>query len=177
MMEPKLPQNLLRLNRFLARHGICSRRKADELIQSGRISIDGMVCREVGTEVDPEKQRIAFDGKVLEQEPPRVYMILNKPLDVVTTKSDPQRRKTVLDMFPQEIVRLGIFPVGRLDSDSEGLLLLSNDGDWTQILLHPGHQVWKEYQVQTDKPLNKEIVKEMKAWYYPGRQEDIAFQN
>ncbi|MDX9752913.1 MAG: pseudouridine synthase [bacterium] len=152
MTEPKNPARL-RLNRLIARFGICSRRKADELIVQGRVSIDGVVCREVGTEVEPSQQRISVDGQLLKKEPPRTYLMLHKPLNVVTTRSDPQNRRTVIDLLPKNLQNTGVFPVGRLDADSEGLLLLSNDGDWSQILLHPQHQVWKEYIVRTDAPI------------------------
>jgi 23S rRNA pseudouridine2605 synthase len=153
----------MRLNRFLARHGICSRRKADEYIQSGRVSIDGIICREVGTNVDPETEKIAFDGKILETEPPRYYILLNKPVGYVTTRNDPQGRSIVTDLLPAQYLEAGIFPVGRLDADSEGLLLLSNDGDWSQVLLHPQHQVWKEYRVETNKPLTPNNSKRLQS--------------
>lgn len=116
--------------------------------------MDGVVCRELGTLVDPDRQRIAVDGKLLENAPSASYILLNKPVGVVTTRSDPQGRRTVLDLLPAAIVDAGVFPVGRLDYDSEGLLILTNDGDWAQVLLHPRREMWKEYRVQTDKPLS-----------------------
>lgn len=160
--HPKQPnKGLLRLNKILARYGFCSRRKADEWILAGRVSVDGIVCRELGVQADPEHQRIAVDGKPLENLPPACYILLNKPVGVVTTRNDPQGRRTVLDLLPQEFVEAGVFPVGRLDYDSEGLLLLTNDGDWGQILLHPRHQIWKEYRVRVDKPLTLEQKKKL----------------
>ncbi len=147
----------IRLNKILAQHGLCSRRQADEWIAAGRISVDGIVCREVGTQVNPHRQRIAVDGKPLENSPAKLYILLNKPKGIVTTRRDPQGRPIVLDLLPKEIVKAGVFPVGRLDCDSEGLLLLTNDGDWCQLLLHPRHEVWKEYLVHTDKALTPEL--------------------
>lgn len=147
----------LRLNKILAQHGLCSRRQADEWIAAGRVSVDGIVCREVGTQVDPLRQRVSVDGKPLENAPAKLYILLNKPKGYVSTRSDPQGRPIVLDLLPREIVKAGVFPVGRLDSDSEGLLLLTNDGNWSQLLLHPRHEVWKEYLVQTDKALTPEL--------------------
>ncbi|MBN2328510.1 MAG: rRNA pseudouridine synthase [Candidatus Omnitrophica bacterium] len=144
----------IRLNKLLARFGLCSRRKADEWIREGRVSVGGIVCREVGVQVDPIQTQVAVDGKPLKNAPPHYYIVLNKPAGYVTTRRDPQRRKTVLDLLPQKFIDAGVFPVGRLDFDSEGLLLLTNDGDWAQILLHPRHQIWKEYIVQIDKPLS-----------------------
>ncbi len=155
------PMNLQRLNKVLSRHGLCSRRKADVWIASGRVTVDGIVCRELGTQVDPSRQRIAVDGKTLSETPDVYYIVLNKPEGVVTTRNDPQGRKTVLDLLPDNIVEAGVFPVGRLDYASEGLLLLTNDGDWSQILLHPRHQFWKEYLVETDRALTLELRKQL----------------
>ena len=143
----------IRLNKLIARHGFCSRRKADEWIQAGRVAIDGIICREVGVQVDPLSQDIAVDGKELENAPPAYYILLNKPTGVITSRTDPQNRKTVLDLLPEQFVKAGVNPVGRLDYDSEGLIILTNDGDWSQILLHPRHQIWKEYIVKTDKAI------------------------
>ncbi len=143
----------IRLNKLLARHGFCSRRKADEWIKAGRVAIDGIICREVGIQVDPSNQDIVVDGNELETAPPLYYILLNKPTGVITSRTDPQNRKTVLDLLPEQLVKAGVNPVGRLDFDSEGLLLITNDGDWSQILLHPRHQIWKEYIVKTDQEI------------------------
>jgi len=151
--QPNPPRNLIRLNKFLARHGLCSRRQADEWILAGRVSVDGLIQREMGVQVDPARQTIAVDGRPLLQAPPPLYIAMHKPAGVVTTLQDPQGRKTVRDLLPESWQGQGVFPVGRLDYDSSGLLLLTNDGDWGQILLHPRHQVWKEYRVTTDQVL------------------------
>lgn len=159
MMEKKQNKqpSPLRLNKVLAQHGLCSRRRADDWIHEGRVAIDGIVCREVGKIVDPSVQRISVDGQILECKPPAVYIALNKPVGVVSTCSDPQGRTTVIDFLDDHLRACGLFPVGRLDSDSEGLMLLTNDGEWNQLLLHPSHQVWKVYQVTADKDLNPNI--------------------
>ncbi|MGC9329430.1 MAG: pseudouridine synthase, partial [Candidatus Hinthialibacter sp.] len=111
----------IRLNKLLARYGLCSRRKADEWIREGRVSVGGVVCRELGVQVDPRHTLIAVDGKPLENAPPHYYIALYKPIGYVTTRRDPQRRKTVLDLLPSIFITAGVFPAGRLDYDSEGL--------------------------------------------------------
>jgi pseudouridine synthase len=158
-----LPSEPIRLNKLLARYGLCSRRKADEWIQTGRVAIDGIICREMGTQVDPTRERITVDGKDLEIAPELTYIAFNKPINVLCTKDDPQGRKTVMDCLSEELNSKGIFPVGRLDQDSEGLLLLTNNGDWAQVLVHPKHEIWKEYFVITDKPLHSEKLNILKS--------------
>ncbi len=159
MTQPKRKQPpqtaTVRLNQLIARHGLCSRRKADEWIEAGRVSVDGVTCRQLGTRIDPASQRVAVDGTVLRAAPEALYLALNKPRGYVTTRDDPQGRPIVMDLLPSEFKQAGLFPAGRLDMDSEGLLLLTNDGDWSRILLHPSHQVWKEYLVQVDRPLSQ----------------------
>ncbi len=145
----------IRINHLLARYGFCSRRKADDWVRAGRVSVDGVICRQVGTRVDPGEQRIAVDGKLLQKPPVYEYIALHKPRGVITTTNDPRGRPTVMEYLPSELKSKGIFPVGRLDFDSEGLLLMTNDGDWGRILLHPSHRIWKTYLVRTDRPLTR----------------------
>ncbi len=147
--------DFIRLNQFLARTGLCSRRGADEWIEAGRVAIDGIICKQHGTKVSSQTQRITVDGVPLEQQP-FLYIALYKPMGTVTTRNDPHGRKTVMDLLPQDLIDAGIFPIGRLDYNTEGLLLFTNDGDWSNILLHPHHKVWKEYFITTDQPLSKE---------------------
>lgn len=135
------PADGLRLNRVLAQAGVASRRRADELIASGRVAVDGLVVREPGRRV-AAGERVTLDGDVLRREPP-AYILLNKPEGVVTTARDPQGRRTVLDLVR---TRLRVFPVGRLDAGTTGLLLLTNDGDLAQRLAHPRHGVEKTYR-------------------------------
>ncbi|MBZ0257497.1 rRNA pseudouridine synthase [bacterium] len=147
-----LPKNI-RLNKLLAGRGLCSRREADRWIEQGRVSIDGIVCRELGVCVDPDVQQIKVDGAILPTQPKLMYIALNKPRGVVSTRRDPQGRKTVMNLLSKDLVKAGVFPVGRLDADSEGLILLTNDGDWSQFLMHPSGEIWKEYRVETNAAL------------------------
>ena len=131
----------LRLQKLLARAGIGSRRAVEELIADGRVTVNGEVA-ELGRRADPEHDRIEVDGALIGVRPDTVWYLLNKPAGVVTTASDPQGRTTVVDLVPDEP---RVFPVGRLDADTEGLLLLTNDGDATHRLTHPSFGIEKEY--------------------------------
>ncbi len=134
-----------RLQRVLAARGVASRRKAEELIRSGRVSVDGTVVTELGTRVDPARSTIRLDGKVVRRKPLR-YVILNKPSGFITTTSDERNRRTVMELVPTEPPMV---PVGRLDRDTEGLLLFTNDGELANRVMHPRYQLTKEYQVLT----------------------------
>jgi 23S rRNA pseudouridine2605 synthase/16S rRNA pseudouridine516 synthase len=138
-----------RLQKVLAQWGIASRREAEEMIKRSRVRINGMLAH-LGQKVDPQKDKITVDGKlvVTKQRPALVYLLLNKPAGVVSTCHDPQGRPTVLDLLPTDLRNgLGIHPVGRLDTESTGALLLTNDGDLTFALTHPSHSVSKTYRV------------------------------
>lgn len=130
-----------RLQKVLARVGLGSRRVCEDLIAEGRVTVDGEVAQ-LGRRVDPERHRITVDGAPIGIRPDLVHYLLNKPAGVVTTASDPQGRPTVVDLVPAEP---RVFPVGRLDLDTEGLLLLTNDGDLANLIAHPSHGVPKEY--------------------------------
>jgi pseudouridine synthase len=156
LKNQKDEEGSIRLNRLIARYGLCSRRKADEWIEEGRVAINGICCKQVGISIKPEEHSITIDGQLLGNPPDLVYLAFHKPKGVVTTKYDPQGRTTVMDLIPKEHSKAGVFPVGRLDRDSEGLILLTNDGEWSKKLQHPRHQVWKKYYVETDAPLNPE---------------------
>ncbi len=132
-----------RLQKVLAQAGIASRRKAEELIAAGRVTVDGQVIRELGAKADPNRQVIAVDGRPIRRER-TVNLILHKPTSYVTTVKDPQGRRTVLDLL--DGVHERVYPVGRLDYDTSGLLLLSNDGELTNQLLHPKYHVRKVYR-------------------------------
>ena len=133
-----------RLQKLIAQSGLCSRRKAEELLTAGRVTVDGVVAS-LGDKADPTVQTIAVDGAVLHLEEEKVYLMLHKPRGYVTTLSDEKGRKTAADLVSDCGVR--VYPVGRLDMDSEGLLLFTNDGDFMQTLTHPKHQVDKRYEV------------------------------
>ena len=132
----------MRLQKYLASCGVASRRTAEKLIADGRVSVDGQVITEMGVQVEVG-QDIRVDGKLVTPEPEKRYIMYHKPAGEVTTASDPEGRATVLDKFRDFPVRL--YPIGRLDYDSEGLLLLTNDGDLTERMLHPSHEVEKVY--------------------------------
>ena len=133
-----------RLQKLIAQSGLCSRRKAEELLISGRVTVDGVVAA-LGDKADPAVQTVAVDGKVLCFEEEKVYLMLHKPRGYVTTLSDEKGRKTAAELVADCGVR--VYPVGRLDMDSEGLLLFTNDGDFMQTMTHPKHQVDKVYEV------------------------------
>ena len=134
-----------RVQKLLSRSGVCSRRQAEELMRSGRVTVNGESVQP-GDRADPERDVIAVDGVPLKQPGQRVCLMLNKPRGYVTTLSDEQGRKTVAELVADCGVR--VYPVGRLDLNSEGLLLMTNDGDLAQHLTHPSHQVEKEYLVR-----------------------------
>ena len=133
-----------RLQKILAAAGVASRREAEKIITAGRVRVNGKVVTELGIKVDPDKVRIAVDGKPIKAET-KAYYLSYKPRGVVTTMSDPQNRRSIAD-FVQDLPER-VFPVGRLDYNTEGLLLLTNDGALAQALMHPSHEVKKTYHV------------------------------
>lgn len=145
-----------RLQKLLSRAGVASRRAAEKLIAEGRVTLNGETVREMGVKADPGVDDIRVDGRrVKAAERPR-YILLNKPKGVVTTRSDPQRRRTVLDLLGD--VREYVYPVGRLDYDSEGLLLLTNDGDLAARLTHPRHGVERTYEARVSGIPDREAL-------------------
>ncbi|NTW31159.1 MAG: rRNA pseudouridine synthase [Bacteroidetes bacterium] len=143
---------LVRLNKYISNSGICSRREADELIQSGAVSVNGVIVTELGTKVTPEDS-VQFGGETLKKEKP-VYILLNKPKDYITTTDDPEGRKTVMVLL-KNACKERVYPVGRLDRATTGLLLFTNDGNIAKKLMHPRYQVKKIYHVELDKNLAK----------------------
>ena len=139
-----------RLQKILSAAGVCSRRAAEGYLTAGRITVNGETAQ-LGQQADPETDDIRVDGVPLDREPEAVYLMLNKPRGYVTTVSDEQGRKTVMDLLTG--IHTRVYPVGRLDRDSEGLLLLTNDGALTHRLLHPSHEVSKEYHVTVSGPV------------------------
>ena len=136
-----------RLQKILASRGVCSRRKAEELLNAGRVSVNGNIAA-LGQSADPESDEILLDGKPLPSASEYVYILLNKPRGFVTTLSDEKGRKNAAQLVADCGVR--VYPVGRLDMDSEGLLLFTNDGDFANSLMHPKHEVNKTYRVLVD---------------------------
>lgn len=141
---PKLDDGKVRLNRFLAMSGVASRRAADEVIAAGRVSVNGVVVTELGLRIDPQQDDVRVDGDRVRQEKP-VYVLFNKPSGVVCTNARHEQKKRVIDYLPE--VRGRIYTVGRLDMDSEGLIVLTNDGDFALRLTHPRYGVPKIYTV------------------------------
>lgn len=139
----------MRLQRFLARAGVASRRGSENLMTAGRVSVNGEVKCELGTKVDPAVDVVAVDGIPIVLGRGAAYLMLNKPAGVLTTMSDPHGRPTVAEYVPTERYP-GLFPVGRLDMDTTGLLLFTTDGDLGNVLLHPSHHVWKTYIALVD---------------------------
>ena len=132
-----------RLQKYLARCGVASRRASEQIIAAGRVRVNGQVTAEPGTTVDPEADRVEVDGWPVQPPARHAYILLNKPIGVVSTASDPRGRKTVMDLVPDDA---RLYPVGRLDYDSEGLILLTDDGDLALQLTHPRHSVEREYR-------------------------------
>lgn len=165
----------IRLNRYIANAGICSRRDADKLIQEGDITINGKVVTELGTRVKPGDE-VKYKNKLLRREK-HVYVLLNKPKDFITTLDDPQERKTVMDLVKQA-GQERIFPVGRLDRNTTGLLLLTNDGALAEKLTHPSNKVKKIYQVDLNEPISPENFDKIKEGVLledgPVQVDDIA---
>jgi 23S rRNA pseudouridine2605 synthase len=146
-----------RISKVLASAGIASRRGADELVAAGRVTVDGQPAV-LGEKVDPAIQRVAVDGRpIAATEPAKVYLALHKPPGVASTVRDRHAPRTVLDLVPRDLAAgTRLYPVGRLDQDSDGLLLLTNDGDWADGILHPRHGVEREYAVGLSRPLTRE---------------------
>ena len=149
-----------RLNRYIARAGICSRRSADGLIERGQVQVNGQVVREYWYQVK-KGDKVSVNGKVIS---PRqyVYILLNKPKDTITTVKDQKDRKTVLDLINMDEGISGLFPVGRLDRNTTGALLLTSDGDLGHRLMHPSFQIPKQYLVRTTEPVRPEQLDQLR---------------
>jgi len=152
----QLPAGAVRLQKLIAGTGIASRRKAEEMIAAGRVTVNGKVVTELGTKVDPARDHVKVDGKHISAAQPFVYVMLNKPKNVMSTLDDPGGRTTVKDYLRGVSVR--VFPVGRLDFDSEGLMLLTNNGDLAQALLHPRYHVPKTYLIKVKGVLTDDEI-------------------
>lgn len=149
----------MRINKYIAQAGIASRRKADQLIINGNVKINGAIMKEPGYEVK-EEDEVIVNGKKLEPEQKKVYLLINKPFGVVTTVSDDKERSTVMDVVKD--VEARVFPVGRLDYNTRGALIMTNDGDLAFKLTHPKHQVDKTYRARVAGVLSREKVNKLK---------------
>jgi len=152
---------MIRLQKLLAQSGVASRRKCEELMLEGHVEVDGEVVTRLGTKVDPHTAVVRVDGKRLPPISPHVYLVLNKPRGVVSTMSDPEGRRNLGDLVAERPERL--FHVGRLDTDTSGLLILTNDGDFAQRLAHPSYEVDKTYVAEVEGELHKGILKQLLA--------------
>lgn len=142
-----------RLQKIISQAGIASRRHAEELILAGKVKVAGKIVRELGSKADPLKDKIEVNGKLIKIQK-LVYLMMNKPKRYMTTRNDPERRKTVFQLLPPELKNV-VWPVGRLDFLTEGLLIFTNDGELTQTLAHPSREHEKEYEVVLDKELSE----------------------
>lgn len=154
-------EGLIRLQKLLAQSGVASRRKCEELMLAGLVEVDGEVVTRLGTKVDPRTAVIRVDGKRLPPMSEKVYLVLNKPRGVVSTMSDPEGRRTLGDLVADRPERL--FHVGRLDTDTSGLILLTNDGDFAQRMAHPSYEVDKTYVAEVEGEVYRRTIKELLA--------------
>jgi 23S rRNA pseudouridine2605 synthase len=165
--KPSKTENLIRLNKLLAERGLASRRGADKLIEEGLVMVNGKKVYELGIKVNPNKDRITVDGKPIRTKVENVYIMFNKPKNVITSMSDPLERPTVADFVADLEVR--VFPIGRLDWESEGLLILTNDGEYAQKVMHPKKEVTKTYHVKLNgQPEPFKIKKLLSGVSIPG---------
>ena len=158
---PSLTPYPMRLQKFLARGGAASRRGSEDLMTAGRVTVNGVVVTELGSKVDPSCDEVCVDGKLISLSDQGDYLMMNKPADYLTTMLDPQGRPTVRDLLPDEYAP-GLFPVGRLDFDTTGLLLFMTDGELAHQLLHPKHHVAKRYLTEVDGVLTEEDAQQLR---------------
>ena len=142
-----------RLQKLISRAGIASRREAEKIILEGRVSVDGKIISELGAKADPKLSKICVDGKILTFDAEKIYLLLNKPKNFLSTVKDDRGRRTILDLVKE--ISAKIYPVGRLDFDSEGLILLTNDGELTNALLHPKFKIEKTYRAKISGELTE----------------------
>jgi 23S rRNA pseudouridine2605 synthase len=155
----KSQPEVMRLNKYISRSGICSRRDADQLIADGKVTVDGEVITEMGTKVKPSAE-VVVDGKNINPEP-FVYILMYKPHDTITTTNDEKGRRTVMD-FIENATGKRVYPVGRLDRNTTGVLLLTNDGELANRLMHPSYETGKLYEIICDRPIMKEQMDRLK---------------
>lgn len=153
---------LIRLNRFLAECGVASRRNSEEYISEGRVTVNKKIVMDLATKIDPDVDKVHVDGELLRQED-KVYYLLNKPTGIITSTKDEKNRPTVVNLIKS---RHKIFPIGRLDFNTTGTLLLTNDGDFSNLITHPKNKVPREYLVTLDKDLEKEDKEKLVQFVY-----------
>ncbi len=150
---------LIRLNKYIAECGICSRRNADCLIKEGRVKINEILTYNLGQRIDDKKDIVKVDNTIVKKVEKKVYIMLNKPIGYITTNKEQFNRKSTKDLINED---LRVFPIGRLDKDTEGLLLFTNDGDFANYMMHPRHTVEKTYIVTTDSNITSKKIEKLK---------------
>ncbi len=160
LQRPDMPDEGIRLNKFLSNSGIASRRKTAELVKSGKVLVNGEVQDNPATLVLPT-DKVEYQGKEIKRQQQLYYLLLNKPKNVISTTDDEKDRKTVIDLVDRDR-KMGVFPVGRLDRNTTGLLLLTNDGDLSYKLTHPSFKVGKVYEASLDKDLSPEDLEKIR---------------
>ncbi len=148
--EPAAP---IRINRYLSMCGVASRRKADALVLQGKVEVNGRVLTDVGTKINPARDKVFVDGKQVTRVHDYVYLVMNKPKDTITTLSDEKGRATVMSLVK---TKHRVYPIGRLDRNTTGVLLLTNDGEFANLLMHPRYEIPKTYHVTLTEPLKPE---------------------
>lgn len=148
-----------RLQKFLSAAGVTSRRKAEELIKKSRVKVNGIVVTELGTKIDPDKDKVVLNQKVVTISNQHTYIMINKPKGYITTVTDPQRRSTVIDLIPE--VKKRLYPIGRLDQNTTGLLILTDDGELAYRLTHPKFGVEKTYEVEIKGRLSHQDISKL----------------
>lgn len=144
----------MRIQKFLSQAGVASRRHAEELIEAGKVKVNNKVCKELGTKIDPDKDKIEVDGRIIDTPSSLIYLLVNKPQGYITTLDDPEGRPIITDLLPANMPR--VWPVGRLDWDSDGAVLMTNDGELTNFLTHPSHDIEKTYAVKIQAVVEEE---------------------
>ena len=156
-------EGLVRLQKLLAQSGVASRRKCEELMLAGEVEVDGEVVTRLGTKVDPRTAVIRVSGRRLPPASPHAYLVLNKPRGVVSTMADPEGRRTLTDVLAEQAPELGrLFHVGRLDTDTSGLLLLTNDGDFAHRMAHPSYEVDKTYVAEVEGEVTRQVLRRLR---------------
>lgn len=167
--------NLTRLNKFISASGLSSRRKIDELILQGRVTVNSRTVSELGIKIDPEKDIVKVDGETIRKKSNFIYVLLNKPAGYITTLNDEKNRRTVMDLIG---VNQRIYPVGRLDYETEGLLLLTNDGELANRLMHPKFEITKTYQAKLNRPIDEKTLRRLeRGVLIDGRKTSVAKVN
>ena len=157
-MTSPADKSLVRLNKFLSVAGVCSRRKADDMIQKGVVRVNGKIILSLGSKIDPVNDKVTVNDRQVVQLDQPVYVLFNKPKDCITTASDERGRATVMDYVQ---LKNRVFPIGRLDRNTTGVLLLTNDGELTNRLMHPKFEIQKSYTVTLDRPLRPEHANQL----------------